>query len=230
MRGKVNRMASYGMGVGKKGPYSSTNPLSGTPSLGAGKAILIPNLFIRLDKNDHDVLASLQLVAQAFEIWFMMIATALLYDVAMIFAGSPSGLYAGYLSTYLEFSDVKNPANPLLWTSAFPSRHSSQADRKRHGVTKLILFALLAAFLTILANLMGAGTAVLPLPSLQWVELERVPQQRQDGLALSQPPHGDVVFAGRCNNAQLETGNSSCTTNVYRAKPRRRGSDGAIIK
>ena len=41
---------------------------------------------VRLDKWDHDMLASLQFVAQAFEIWFLMIATALLYDVGMIFA------------------------------------------------------------------------------------------------------------------------------------------------
>ena len=41
---------------------------------------------VRLDKWDHDVLASLQFVAQAFEIWFLMIATALLYDVGMFFA------------------------------------------------------------------------------------------------------------------------------------------------
>ena len=40
---------------------------------------------VRLDKWDHDMLASLQFVAQAFEVWFLMIATALLYDVGMIF-------------------------------------------------------------------------------------------------------------------------------------------------
>ncbi|KAL9068892.1 MAG: hypothetical protein Q9161_005864 [Pseudevernia consocians] len=77
---------------------------------------------VRLDKKDHDVLASLQFVAQAFEIWFLIIATALLYDVAMIFARGPGGLPVGYLLTYLEFSDVKNLTNPLLWTSAFPPR------------------------------------------------------------------------------------------------------------
>lgn len=41
---------------------------------------------VRLDKWDHDLLASLQFAAQAFEIWFLVIATALLYDVGMIFA------------------------------------------------------------------------------------------------------------------------------------------------
>ena len=41
---------------------------------------------VRLDKWDHDLLASLQFAAQAFEIWFLVIATALLYDVGMLFA------------------------------------------------------------------------------------------------------------------------------------------------
>lgn len=40
---------------------------------------------VRLDRWDHDLLASLQFVAQAFEVWFLIIATALLYDVGMMF-------------------------------------------------------------------------------------------------------------------------------------------------
>ena len=143
-----------------------------------------------------------------------MIATALLYDVAMILARSPGGLPIGYLLTYLEFSDVKNLANPLLWTSAFQGK-DCPSDHKRRGVTKLFLFAVLAACLTILTNLMGAATAVLLIPSLQWVETERVPQEIFDGLALAQPPQGNVVFAGSCSDAQLSAGNFSCTSNVY---------------
>ena len=127
-------------------------------------------------------------MAQAFEIWFLIIATALLYDVAMIFARGPAGLPVGYLLTYLEFSDVKNLTNPLLWTSAFAPRQDVPSNGRRRGVTKLFLFALLAAFLTILTNLMGAATAVLLIPSLQWVETERIPQQRFDGLVLAQSP------------------------------------------
>ena len=132
----------------------------------------------------------------------------------MVFHSS-GGLPVGYLLTYLEFSDVKNLANPLLWTSAFPSRHDSPAARKRRGVTKLLLFALLAAVLTILTNLMGAATAVLLIPSLQWVETDRVPQQIFDGLASAQPPQGNKVFAGSCTDAQLSAGNFSCTSAIY---------------
>ena len=62
---------------------------------------------------------------------------------------------------------------------------------------------------------MGAATAVLLIPSLQWVETEKIPQQRFDGLALAQPPQGNAVFAGSCSGAQLAAGNFSCTSNVY---------------
>ena len=132
----------------------------------------------------------------------------------MDFARSPGGLPVGYLLTFLEFGDFKNLVNPLLWTSAFPSRQIPSKHRHR-GVTKLLLLALLAAFLTILTNLMGAATAVLLIPSLQWVKTERIPQQRFDGLALAQPPQGSSVFAGSCSDAQLSAGNFSCTSNVY---------------
>ena len=128
---------------------------------------------------------------------------------------SPGGLPVGYLLTYLEFSDVKNLVNPLLWTSALPPKKDTPAARKHRGVTKLFLFALLAAFLTILTNLMGAATAVLLIPSLQWVETERIPQQVFDGIASAQPPQGDSVFAGSCTNAQLSAGNFSCTSAIY---------------
>ena len=144
-----------------------------------------------------------------------MIASALLYDVAMIFARSPGGLPVGYLLTYLEFSDVKKPVNPLLWTSALPLRQNPSPRYRRRGVTKLLLLALQAAFLTILTNLMGAATAVLLIPSLQWVKTEQIPQQRFDGLALAQCPQGDSVFPGSCSDAQLSAGKFSCTSNIY---------------
>ena len=121
----------------------------------------------------------------------------------------------GYLLTYLEFSDVKNLANPLLWTSVLPPKHDSLAARKRRSVTRLCLFVLLAAFLTLLTNLMSAATAVLLIPSLQWVETERIPQQIYNGLASAQAPQGDDVFAGSCTDAQLLAGNFSCTSAIY---------------
>lgn len=170
---------------------------------------------VRLNHRDHDVLPGLQYVAQAFEIWFLFISTALLYDVGMLFTRSKGGLPMGFLMTHVEFSDVKSLTKPYLWTSAFSNRGASIEERRRRRTTKLFLFALLAVFLTILTNLMGAATAVLLLPTLSWVETEKVPQRMFDGIGTSQPPHGDDIFIGGCNNAQLQTGNYSCTSDFY---------------
>lgn len=124
---------------------------------------------VRLDEQDHDVEAGLQYVAQAFEIWFFIIATSLLYDVGMLLARSPQGLPVGYMLTHLEFEKTKNLVNPLHWTTAFSGRNAPGKSRERRNVIKLLLFAVLAALLTILSNLMGAATAVLLIPSLSWV-------------------------------------------------------------
>lgn len=153
----------------------------------------------------------------SYVVLFTSIAELLLSDwpLTAVAFYSPGGLPVGYLLTYLEFSDVKNLTNPLLWTSAFPSKHDSLAVRKRRGVIALFLFTLLAAVLTILTNLMGAATAVLLIPTLQWVETERVPQHVFDGIASAQPPQGNEVFAGSCTDAQLSAGNFSCTSALY---------------
>lgn len=170
---------------------------------------------VRLDHTDHDVLAGLQFVAQAFEIWFVVIATALLYAVGMIFARSTEGLPVGYMMTHLEFSDAHILFNQHLWTSAFPHRDSMPKERNKSSVTLLFLFAVLAAFLTIVSNLMGAASAVLLIPSLTWVKTDKVPQRRFEGIALAQDPQGDAVFPNSCNNIQLLSGNYSCTARIY---------------
>ena len=118
----------------------------------------------KLDKADHNILGALQFVAKALEVWFMVIATSLVYDVALFLAKRGGGLPIGYLFTHLEFGDIRNLVNPLMWTSALP--HGNLMPRKPSGTWKLYLFAILAASLTILTNLMGPGTAVLVLPTM----------------------------------------------------------------
>ena len=166
----------------------------------------------RLDGEDHNILGALQFVAKGLEVWFMIVATSLVYDVALFLAKSNGGLPIGYLFTHLEFGDIRNLINPLLWTSPIP--HGNLMPSKPSGTLKLYLFAILAAFLTILTNLMGPATAVLVLPTLQWVDTSHKPNQVFGSLAASGSPRGDTVFPG-CNDTQLLTRNYSCTSEVY---------------
>ena len=166
----------------------------------------------QLDAEDHNILGALQFVSKGLEVWFMVVATALVYDVALVLAKSSNGLPIGYLFTHLEFGDIRNLVNPLLWTSPLP--HGNLMPSKPSGTWKLYLFALLAAFLTILTNLMGPATAVLVLPTLQWVDTAHKADQVFGSFAASSPPKGDTVFPG-CNDTQLATRNYSCTSDVY---------------
>ena len=166
----------------------------------------------RLDKADHNVLGALQFVAKALEVWFMFIATALIYDVALFLAKQKGGLPVGYLFTHLEFGDIRNLVNPLMWTSPLPHGNLLPAH-KPSGTWKLYIFATLAAFLTILTNLMGPGTAVLVLPTMQWVNNHREPTQRFDSYKASDPPSANAIPG--CNATLISGRNYTCTSIIY---------------
>lgn len=52
----------------------------------------------RFNKNDHNLLGGLQLVAKALEIWFIAICAAFVYLVTMHLASKKEGLPIGYLT------------------------------------------------------------------------------------------------------------------------------------
>ncbi|KAL8685764.1 MAG: hypothetical protein Q9218_007556 [Villophora microphyllina] len=166
----------------------------------------------QLDRQDHDVNGALQFVAKALEVWFVFIATSLIYDIGILFAKKGRGLPVGYLLSHLEFADIRYVFSPLLWTSPVP--HRSSAPEKRAKIIKLYIFAIFTALLTILANLMGPATAVLVLPTLQWVQTPHLMDQTFNDTAVMYQPSGDKLFP-QCTNAQLLARNYSCTQQVY---------------
>lgn len=170
----------------------------------------------KLDRDDHNALGALQFVAKALEIWFLIIATTFVYDVAMMFASKGGGLPVGYLLTHLEFSDVRNIVNPLMWTSPVPHRGTTNA-RNRSRTIKLYFFAVLATFLTILVNLMGPATAVLVLPTLQWIDMPHEADQIFNGTGSDSAPYGNSYLFPGCTSASLLAKNYSCTYDVYGA-------------
>lgn len=163
----------------------------------------------QLDMQDHNVIGALQFVSKALEVWFVFIATSLVYDMAMVLAKKGGGLPIAFLLTHLEFADIRYLVNPLLWTSPIP--HPSTPPRARSLVTgKLYLFVLLAASLTVLTNLMGPAAAVLAIPTLQWIETPRIREVMFNGTNADYSPGGELT-AANCTEAQLENGNYSCT-------------------
>lgn len=169
----------------------------------------------RLDRLDHNALGGLQFVSKALEVWFMLIATTLIYDVAMLIAKRGGGLPVGYMLTHLEFADIRNLFNPLMWTSPSPLSNSTSLGHVWRKIN-LYLFAILATFLTILTNLMGPGTAVLVLPTLQWIDTAYMPAHVFNGIGAEYLPGGDTLsFPGCTNKTLIQGGNYTCTLKVY---------------
>lgn len=78
------------------------------------------------------------------------------------------------------------------------------------------MFAVLAAFLTILTNLMGPAVAVLVLPTIQWVDTNHVVDMRFQSYPVIKPP--TVAAFPTCNDAQqLADRNYTCTADGYAA-------------
>ncbi|KAL9594220.1 MAG: hypothetical protein Q9219_007153 [cf. Caloplaca sp. 3 TL-2023] len=165
-----------------------------------------------LDRQDHDLNGALQFVAKFLEVWFMFVATGLVYDLATLLARSGRGLPLGYLMNHLEFTDLRYLFNPLLWKSPSPNRHSTPEKRAR--MMKLYTLAVATALLTILVNLMGPATAVLVLPTLQWVNTPYVFYTRFGRTGVMDRPQGDDVLLG-CSESQLDARNYSCTSDVF---------------
>ena len=168
----------------------------------------------QLDRADHDVLGALQFVSKSLEVWFMFISTSLVYDVAMLFMKKGGGLPVGFLLTHLEFGDIRYLLNPLLWTSPIP--HVTGAPEKRMVTAKLYLFVGLAASLTVLTNLMGPATAVLVIPTLQWIDTSPRAVSFFNGTDSAYGPWANDTFTS-CTSQQLDDFKLSCTFNSYGA-------------
>ena len=161
------------------------------------------------DKVDHNALGVLQLFAKALEVWFILIATALVYDLSMMIARKNGGLPIGFILTHIEFANIRHLFNPLHWTSSTPLPGALEPQKR--NALRLFLFSLFTALLAILANLMGPATAVLMLPTAQWIDMS--PSYSKSYVSINSP-NGDIALEG-CTASMLSVGNFSCAYDVH---------------
>lgn len=83
----------------------------------------------RFNGNNRNLLGVLQLVAKALEIWFGIIAGALLYLVTMCFATRAAGLPVGLLTRTTDFPGVKGLLGPLYWSIGVKSTEQRVGSR-----------------------------------------------------------------------------------------------------
>lgn len=173
------------------------------------------------DKRDHNLLGGLQFAAKALEIWFALIAAALVYLITFLIAGRQDGLPIGYLTRPSEFANLPGLLDPLLWrTLPSVSWRKNKAESVSYRL-RIYAFITFTIFLCILSNLMGPATAVLALPSLQWITTPLVGDRRFASLNSGNPP--TLGSAGpfnetNCTATDISNLNFSCTAEPFASR------------
>lgn len=173
------------------------------------------------DKRDHNLLGALQFAAKALEIWFALIAAALVYLITFLIAGRRDGLPIGYLTRPSEFSNLPGLLDPLLWRT-LPSISRSKGDAGSASYRlRVYLFISFTILLCLICNLMGPATAVLALPSLQWVTTPLLGDLRFAALNSGIPPSLDSsgpFYETNCTAEDIANSNFSCTAAPFASK------------
>lgn len=176
---------------------------------------------VGLDRNDHNTLGGLQLVAKALELWFLFVAISLVYKIAMLLASRDGGLPIGLLTSPVEFADPRALFEIFRAVLRSPGQHRL----RERTLPKLCLhlFVIFVVFMCVLVNLMGPAVAVLVLPTLQWVNLPKNAQHSFNASAIAKLPDGivpgeeDRQIFPNCSSADLDSRFYSCTFIPYAA-------------
>ncbi|KAF7504441.1 hypothetical protein GJ744_002245 [Endocarpon pusillum] len=170
-----------------------------------------------LDKRDHNILGALQVVAKVLDVWFTLVATSLAYSVTLYLASMGKGLPTDLLTKHLEYGElgfVKNAIAEYI-VPLIPCCTSRTSPRRKHvGILSYVFIALLIS-LSVIANLMGPATAVLAIPTLQWIDREREKSLIFNEIASSTSPRDVGIFRDVCSNTSLVSGEFSCLDNLY---------------
>ncbi|KAK4495384.1 hypothetical protein PRZ48_013715 [Zasmidium cellare] len=167
------------------------------------------------DHDTHNLNGALQLVAKALEVWFILIATWLVYLVTMFLAGRKSGLPIAYITRPNEFAELAGVLDPLLWRT-LPKPFRKDGPKKAR--LRVWVFVGFTVALGCLCNLMGPATAVLVLPTLQWLETEKVEPTTLKSINSAKPPavrSWAYYSAPHCTEELWTNGNYSCTYNPW---------------
>ncbi|KAI9766741.1 MAG: hypothetical protein M1840_006385 [Geoglossum simile] len=169
----------------------------------------------KLSHDDHNALGALQVASKAFEVWFMFVAASLVYDVTMFMAERKGKFIPiGFLTTYLEFGDLRYFCTSSPWTTPFQPRPVPGKGRGWRSTLVLYGFLLFVIAMSVTANLMGPGSAVLMIPTLQFrnATYEHGPVLKE--LAMAKQPSNPSMLIN-CTTEELLVGNYTCVSGTY---------------
>lgn len=106
------------------------------------------------DRQTHNLLGFLQLIAKALEVWFILIATWLVYLMTIRLAQKVRGLPIGYISRPSEFAEIPSLFDAQLWSTLRERGVNGQSRTSKRARSRLWTFILITVLLCVLCNLM----------------------------------------------------------------------------
>ncbi|KAF2173365.1 hypothetical protein M409DRAFT_15650 [Zasmidium cellare ATCC 36951] len=118
--------------------------------------------------------------------------------------------------TPFEFSRLPALFDVLLWKIA-PGLGEARSKSARIYRRRIYLLLLLIISLCALCNLMGPATAVLVLPTLQWIDTANVGNSSFVGMNAANPPQAGNWFiqTSNCTANEAQTFNYSCAAPTF---------------
>jgi hypothetical protein len=201
----------------------------------------------RFDKQDHNLLGALQIVAKLLEIWFTLIAAAIVSKMTFWLARRKEGLPVELLTRPSGFGDLPGTlVEPLIrkartsasnpkaildtlrqtWKAILSIFYSNQRGRPNTRYWPIRIFVVVTAFLCIVCNLIGPAIAVLVLPTLRWVPTALVGDRTFDSMGAGEPPQTgpwgerDRYFSmwTGCTSEDFDNLSLSCATYPHASK------------
>jgi len=200
----VSNFMPYVVGASAWCPNRKCNPGLFAPSL----SITIENTE-RFDRQDHNLLGALQIVVKLLEIWFTLIAAALVSKMTFWLARRNEGLPVELLTRPFGFGDLPGTlVEPLIrkartsasnpkaildtfrrtWKAILSAFSSNQRGIPKTRHWPIRIFIVVTAFLSIVCNLIGPAIAVLVLPTLRWFPTALVGDRTFDSMGAGEPP------------------------------------------
>ncbi|GIZ37826.1 hypothetical protein CKM354_000125900 [Cercospora kikuchii] len=164
---------------------------------------------LKYSKESRDLLGSLQLVAKALEIWFALIALWFVYLFTMRMASKDHGVPVEYLTRAYRLGEFFEIFRPRTWTSL--SSKSTTRNTKESAL--LWIFVITSVVVSLLCVLMGPATAVLVLPTQQWLETKDYVTGQLKEFNAASPPSVSGFLLGqkqRCSDQDVQEKRWSC--------------------
>jgi hypothetical protein len=180
---------------------------------------LVYNIALRLAKKDLLPLSLLTTYAEFLDILYLKSLMTILFSIARERKKPLNGIPSVPAPSSIIMPN--RPENIAAVINTASMENAEGDPNTTHKTTKrqyfiLYCFIALVAFMSILANLMGTSTAILLLPTLNWIEINQNNDITFVSLKSSEPPREELISPG-CTANQLAQEAYSCSSSMYAA-------------